>query len=77
MASSFGRKTKSMMIPKKRSSLVFMSEIALKEAMKIACLEIVAYIEVSSFNRILQADFDFFSDGSKLFVHNIRNFIYE
>ena len=38
-----------------------MHEEVKAEDIKIACLEIVAFIEIALENRILQADFDFFS----------------
>lgn len=32
---------------------------------------------MASFTRILQADFEFFTDGSKFFLCNIGNFVYD
>jgi hypothetical protein len=32
---------------------------------------------VTNLSRILQADFEFYSDGAKLYLANVSNFIYE
>ncbi len=46
------------------------------EQVKNISIEIVAYIEVTTLIRILQADFEYFTDGPKLYLSNVNNFIY-
>ena len=62
-----------MIIPKKNSSF-YVEEIKYENTRDI-CLEIVAYMEVTTYTRILQCDFEYFSDGTKMFLTSISNFI--
>ena len=62
------------MIPKRNSS--FVVEEMKSEYIKSACMQLVAFIEVTALIRILKADFQFFNVNGKLYISNILNFIY-
>ena len=40
-------------------------------------MELVSFLEVNTFKRILQANFEYFNDGSKLYIIKVGNLIWE